>query len=240
MRREPKRASFVIHGGLRDFVSRKFFHSPSLEYRYWGSPSLKDAVEAIGVPHTEVSELRSSGRSCFFEERLDAMPAPVEVHPFSGPRPMPSGAPRFALDVNLGRLAEYLRALGFDCFWRNGIDDKTLVEIATGEDRVILTRDVGVLKRSQVRYGAFVHETKPREQLKEIVAAYGLRKCFQPFSRCMNCNGTLRRVPTEQVEAEIPPRTAEIFDEFFRCNQCSRVYWKGSHYESMLQWMSDL
>ena len=124
--------------------------------------------------------------------------------------------------------------LGFDCLYLNCYADEQLASISRAEQRILLTRDVGLLKRAAVTHGYFVRETDPRRQLPEIVCRFDLARLAQPFSRCLRCNTLLREVEKAEVLAQLPPRTAEAHDEFRRCPTCSRVFWKGAHYRRMM------
>jgi hypothetical protein len=147
----------------------------------------------------------------------------------------PAGEPRFVLDVHLGTLAAYLRMLGFDTLYRNDSADRELAEISAAQTRILLTRDLGLLKRSIVRYGYFLRATRPPQQLAEVVQRYGLRERVRPFVRCMRCNGKLEPVAKETVCYRLPERVALFFDEFMECADCRRIYWKGSHVARMLR-----
>lgn len=147
---------------------------------------------------------------------------------------------KFILDVHLGRLARWLRMLGFDALYRNDYDDPEIVKIAGQEGRTILTRDLGIMKRRAVTHGYHVQSTKPREQLHEVLARYQLRDQIKPFHRCIVCNGLLQSVPKEAVVNELEPKTALYYDEFFQCGACRKIYWRGSHFEQMTTFINGL
>ena len=141
--------------------------------------------------------------------------------------------PRFILDTHLGKLAKYLRMLGFDTLYQNDYDDDQIIRIAHEEDRIILTRDKLLLKSKYALGGYFVRSVEKHEQLMEIVQKFGLKKMFHSFSRCMTCNDELIAVRKEEIIDKIDADTAQIFDEFFYCRNCDKVFWKGSHFERM-------
>ena len=155
-------------------------------------------------------------------------------------RPQPLREPRFVLDVHLGKLAAYLRMLGFDTAYRNCFTDDELVKVSAKQHRILLTRDRGVLKHSVVTHGYWLRETDSRRQAEEIIRRFDLLRAIQPFTRCMACNGVLEPVSKDQVREQLPPRTAELYDEFRQCPQCGRLYWKGSHYTRMQRWIEAL
>jgi uncharacterized protein with PIN domain len=133
-----------------------------------------------------------------------------------------------------------LRMAGFDSVYRSCFDDADLVRVSVEEGRALLTRDRGLLKHGALTRGYWLRETDSRKQLVETVRRFGLADRMRPFTRCMACNGVLREVEKAQVASDVPPRVAEAFDEFRECPRCRRVYWKGSHYRRMQQWVEAL
>jgi uncharacterized protein with PIN domain len=148
--------------------------------------------------------------------------------------------PRFVLDVHLGRLARYLRLLGFDAVWQSERADEELVRVSRHEDRILLTRDRGILKRAAVAHGYLVRETVPRGQIDEVLSRFGLTGPFTTFGRCLVCNGRLEDVDKSDVLDLLPPRTRRDYAEFRRCSACGRVYWKGSHYDRLQAQVVDI
>jgi uncharacterized protein with PIN domain len=137
------------------------------------------------------------------------------------------------VDVHLGRLAAYLRMLGFDALYRNDSSDEDLARTASDEERILLTRDRGLLKRSAVTRGYYVREIRPRPQLADVLERFDLARLAAPFTRCLACNAPLERAPKEAVADRLPPGVRERHDEFLECPACRRVYWKGTHYQRM-------
>ena len=158
---------------------------------------------------------------------------PLAVSPLVRLDPAPLREPRFVLDVHLGRLARILRLLGFDCVWRNDITDEELAAISVAEQRILLTRDRGLLKRAEVAHGYLVRESDRRRQTIEVLRRFDLFWAISPFGRCLECNGVLEPVAREDVEQRLPVRTRRDFDDFRRCPRCDRIYWKGSHYDRL-------
>jgi uncharacterized protein len=210
--------------------------------------SVKDLVESCGVPHTEVELIVVNGVSVDFSylvrdgDRIAVYPVfeSLDVSPTLRVRPSPLRDPRFVLDVHLGKLAAYMRMLGFDTLYRNCLADAELARISATEHRTLLTRDRGLLKRSAVTHGYWLRETDSRAQLAEIVHRFDLSRSIQPFTRCMACNGVLRAVAKRDVLPQLPPRVTEAFDEFRQCDRCRRVFWQGSHYRRMQQQIEQL
>ncbi|PLS79510.1 MAG: twitching motility protein PilT [Chloroflexi bacterium] len=224
-----------FHGELNDFLppARR---EQALTYVVAERQSIKDVIEALGVPHPEVGQIVVHGRSLDFDYLVQADDY-VEVYPaYSAcrlpeyPQLQPVPAPRFVLDVHLGRLAEYLRLLGFDTLYRNDYDDPQLAAIAGREQRILLTRDLGLLKRSVVTFGVYVRATDPQRQVLEIVGRFNLWDALHPFQRCSRCNGMLEDVPKAAIEHQLLPQTKQEHDAFKQCQACGQIYWAGSHF----------
>jgi uncharacterized protein with PIN domain len=209
-----------------------------------GEPAVKDVIEAAGVPHPEVDVILVNGQPVTFAYRVhpgDEIAAyPVDAaggdtaHPGQHLQPPITSEPRFVLDTHLGRLAAYLRLLGLDAAYDNHRTDEELADCASREDRILLTRDVGLLKRGAIRQGHFVRATHPAQQLHEVVLRYDLTRFLRPFTRCLRCNTPLAPVAASAVADRLPPAVRTRQHEFWRCPACERVYWRGSHYQRML------
>jgi uncharacterized protein with PIN domain len=237
-----KKATFSFRGELNDFLppGRKLTRFP---YVFTGKPSLKDAIEALGAPHVEVDVILRNGESAVFESHLGDGDT-VEVFPRAEGTcipdaihlmPAPLSEPRFILDVHLGKLAVYLRLLGFDTYHRNHLDDPEIVAIARREERIVLTRDIALLKNGAIARGRWIRSQIPRTQLGETIRFFNLSPCVKPFSRCTVCNGLVEEVSAETVRDRLEPGTLAYYSEFFRCASCGRIYWKGSHYPRLLE-----
>ena len=198
--------------------------------------SVKDTIESLGVPHPEVDVIVVNGEAAGFDHRLrdgDAVAVYPAFHAIGlegvtragsdPPRPV-----RFVADVHVSKLASLLRLAGFDTTIVE--DDEALARASAAEDRVALTRDVGLLKRSVVRHGAWIRHTEPARQLVEVLDRFRLSGDMQPFTRCLRCNTPLAAASPEDVSGAVPPRTREAFTAFSRCPGCGRIYWQGSHY----------
>ncbi|GAB4336468.1 MAG: hypothetical protein Kow0089_06720 [Desulfobulbaceae bacterium] len=137
------------------------------------------------------------------------------------------------VDINVGRLARYLRAAGFDVLYNPGWHDRDIARFMMRERRILLTRDKGLLMRKQVIFGRYVRAEKPVDQLEEIVELLGLRDRVAPFTRCLECNLPLVPVAKEEVDHLLEPLTRKYYTTFSRCDGCGRIYWPGSHTEKM-------
>jgi uncharacterized protein len=240
-------ATFRFYAELNDFLppSRR---QVAFLYSFDMPVSIKHIIESLGVPHTEVDLILVEGKSStsgsvsvgfsyLLQEGDTVSVYPVfesmDISPLLRLRPEPLRQPRFVLDAHLGRLAAYLRLLGFDTLYRNDFGDEELARISRDEKRLLMTRDRGLIKRSMVTHGYCVRSDQPREQVVEILRRFDLTGAIQPFRRCLSCNGELERVEKAEVIDRLQPGTRQYFDEFYRCRDCGRVYWKGSHYQRM-------
>ncbi|WP_396902936.1 Mut7-C RNAse domain-containing protein [Mycolicibacterium sp.] len=203
--------------------------------------TVKDVLEASGIPHTEIDLILVNGDPVSFEHR-PAVGDRIAVYPMfealdigatARLRPEPLRHPRFVVDVNLGRLARLLRVLGFDVWWSSAADDQTLADISLDQQRILLTRDRGLLKRRTITHGLFVHSQHPEEQTLEVLRRLDLRRRIKPFTRCVRCNGQLAAVAKDEVIDQLEPLTRRYYDEFSQCPECGRIYWAGSHFEKL-------
>jgi uncharacterized protein len=242
-----KRAIFRFYAELNDFLPPARRAGP-FAHDFSGAPSVKDAIESLGVPHTEVDLVLADGESVDFGwtlrdgARVSVYPVfeSLDIGPLTRVRAAPLREVRFVLDVHLGRLARYLRMLGFDARWRNDAGDEELALTSATEHRVLLTRDAGLLKRRIVTHGYRVREADPPRQLAEVVRRLDLARTAAPFRRCLRCNELLLEVRKEDVAGELPPRVRERQDAFRRCPTCGRVYWAGSHHRRMERLVAEL
>jgi uncharacterized protein len=229
-------AEFRFYEELNDFLP-KAQRNQAFAWSFRGTPSVKDTIEAIGVPHTEVDLVLVDGRSVGFEERLRGGERvavyPVferlDISPLIRLRPAPLRVTRFVIDVHLGTLARHLRLLGFDALWRNDLDDETIIVTANAERRIILTRDKGILKDGRVMHGYWLRSLDPQCQLEEVVRALQLGGQFEPYTRCLECNGKLRPVTRREAARQVPLQVLLVYRDFNGCAGCGRVYWAGSH-----------
>jgi uncharacterized protein with PIN domain len=238
------RATFRFYAELNDFLPPEGIQS-RITYEVGGNPAVKDAIEALGVPHTEVDLILVNSQSVDFSYQLQdrdqvsvyPMFVSLDITPLIRLRPMPLREVRFVLDTHLGRLAGYLRMMGFDTIYSNDCDDEALAQIASQEKRILLTKDRGLLKRSIVTHGYCVRSTFPRDKLIEVLRRFDLVDQVQAFTRCMRCNGILEGISKVAVLDQLPQRVKEGQDFFRRCKNCRQVYWKGTHYAHMQQFL---
>jgi len=241
------RVQLRFYEELNDFLSpalRKVAFSHTFDRR----ASVKDMIESFGVPHTEVDIILVNGDSVDFSyivqdgDHISIYPVfeSLDISPLLRLRPAPLRSPAFVLDSNLGRLARYLRLLGFDCLYQNDFDDETVANIAAREQRTVLTRDRALLQRKVITRGYFVREVRPRLQVKEVLARFDLYRLVTPFSRCIRCNGDLQVIDKQAIEDRLEPKTRKYFDTFRMCTGCGQIYWQGSHHTRSLQLIEEL
>ena len=233
-------AHFRFYAELNDFVPAGR-RQQDLVCVFEPGQTVKHLVESFGVPHPEIEWLLVDGEpvnwvyqvqdgdrvSVYPHLRRLTLPADLQL------RPLPELLLGFVLDGHLGRLAAYLRMLGFDALYRNDAGDAELAAVASRERRVLLTRDRGLLKRSQVVYGYWLRSLDPQRQVKEVLDRYTLWNEIAPFCRCINCNGLLQAVDKAEILDRLPPKTQRYYDDYRICQECSRLYWKGSHVHHM-------
>lgn len=209
------------------------------------SPSIKDLIESLGVPHTEIDLILVNGESTDLDyqvqdgDRISVYPVfeSFDITSLTRVRPAPLRQTQFVLDTHLGKLATYLRMFGFDALYRNDYADARLAQISRQQERILLTRDHGLLKRALVTHGYYVRSEDPKEQIIEILRRFDLWHSIRPLSRCLRCNGLLEPVSKADVLDEIPARTRLYYDAFSRCTHCQRIYWRGSHFERMIRFV---
>ena len=223
------KATFSFDPQLRPFLDR-LHRKDSFEYGCARAATLKNAIEALGVPHTEVGTVRVNGE-----------PATIQRIVRDGDRIQVDAAKsgsdpdlRFVADAHLGGLARFLRMLGFDTLHRNAFSDEEIRRLAETRGRIVLTRDRELLKCREIERGAYVRALKPEAQLREVAARYGLEAHARPFTLCLACNLPLQPVERNVIAAQVPPAVLELHERFVRCPGCNGVFWPGSHYRRML------
>lgn len=245
MTKSCNKALFIFHEDLITLLKRPH-ESGRVVYQFKEHPALKDCIEACGIPHTEVGAIGVQGRSAAIGyqlqdgDRIDVYPAsnpPDHLQDLTGSVPRPV---RFVLDVHLGKLAVKLRLLGFDCLYSNQYDDPEIVAIASSEQRVVLTRDRGILKRNAVENGLLVRSSLVFEQLLQVLKRFELFTEIRTLSRCSRCNGLLDDVDKAEVSHLLLPGTRKNYHYFKRCRECGKIYWQGAHAKDFRKWLFQL
>jgi uncharacterized protein len=229
-------AMFRVHGNLNDFLPARQ-RDQAFSHAYDGFPAVKDTIESIGIPHPEIGCILMDGKASPMHTTLytgqHVEVFPHEKHLAYVQEVRGNARPTFVADVHLGRLVAYLRMLGFDTIYSQALHDPQLAEISANEQRILLTRDLGLLKRSIVQLGAFVRATDPLAQLEEIIYRFDLFVFEMGAFRCPQCNGVVQMVDTAAVAHLLPGDTRQHYDSFTQCTDCAKVYWRGSHYQKV-------
>lgn len=230
------RATFRFYEELNDFLplDKK---KAVFDYSFRGSPAVKDAIEAIGVPHVEINLIQVNDQTVDFRYHLKNNDF-VSVYPVQ--RKIEGKEIKFILDVHLGKLAKYLRMCGFDTAYQNDYNDKKIIEISLEENRIILTRDIGLLKAKSVSNGYFIRNQDSKTQLTEVLEYFDLYHAITPFIRCIKCNGKLEKIEKEKIIQQLEPLTQKYFDTFFRCTHCQSIFWEGSHFDRMSSFINTI
>lgn len=242
-----KLAYFRFYEELNDFLPKEL-RKVTFNYEFTGNPTVKDAIEALNVPHAEVDLVVVNGESVAFSYRLNDKDN-VSVYPVFEAldiksivhlREKPLREIKFILDVHLGRLAKYLRLCGFDTSFSNLYGDREIIDTAAHEKRIILTRDKQLLKDKRVSHGYWIRSQNHNEQLKEVFVRFDLKDRLALFSRCIRCNTLLEEISKEKIIARLQADTSRYFSKFMRCPYCDRIYWEGSHYDNMKVIIDDI
>jgi len=237
---ERVHATFRFYEELNDFLPAARRKRP-IAYRCARDATVKNAVEALGVPHTEIELVLVNGESVDFAYRVcegdyvSLYPKfeCFDVRELLKLRAQPLRTMRFIADAHLGGLARLLRMLGFDTVYSNCYRDEQIRALAQVEQRVILTRDRELLKCRDVTHGCFVHALRPQAQLREIVDRLQLGASARPLTLCLQCNVPLLPINKSAIVDRLPARVEQMHERFCWCESCNRVYWEGSHWQRM-------
>ncbi|MBF2063029.1 MAG: Mut7-C ubiquitin/RNAse domain-containing protein [Calothrix sp. C42_A2020_038] len=240
-------AYLCFYGELNDFLPRHK-RQVSINYTFTERGSIKDVIESLGVPHPEVYSIEVNSIFVDFTyiiqdgDNINVYPISscARIKPNLCIQPQTNNIQSFVLDIHLGKLATSLRLLGFDTLYRNDYSDPELARVSSSENRILLTRDKGLLMRSIVSYGYYVRQTDPQKQIIEVMYRFNLFEYAAPFRRCLRCNGILNSVAKEVILTQIPESVKNLNHEFHRCQSCNQIYWKGSHYNKLQNVISNI
>lgn len=203
--------------------------------------TVKDLIESFGVPHTEVDLILVNGESVDFHHQVNDADL-ISVYPvfesfdISGVTRLqerPLRNLKFVADCHLGKMVKKLRILGLDVEYRNEVTDEELVNAVVEDKRVLLTRDRRLLMRKLIDRGYLVRSQETMKQVQEVVQRFDLRGQLCPFTRCARCNSILEPVEKAEVLHLLEPKTKIHFEKFFQCQGCQNVYWQGSHFDHL-------
>jgi uncharacterized protein len=235
---KPFAVRLKLHGDL-DFFLRSGARRRSIERSLSEKTSAKDVIESFGVPHPEVDLILVNGQPVDFDYAL-ANDADVELYPIVIGRPefkykslQVANYTRFVVDGHLGKLARDLRLLGFDVAYDPMAEDRRLLKVMERENRALLTRDRRLLMHAVVKTGYFPRSQKADEQIVEVIRRFDLLGFIIPFTRCLLCNASLRKVSKAEVIERLEPLTKIYYEQFRRCIGCGQIYWPGSHFSRL-------
>ncbi len=144
---------------------------------------------------------------------------------------------KFMVDTNVGKLAKWLRVMGYDTVFFGGNDDWQMVITALDEGRVVLTRDTQIMLRGVVASGRLkailIKSDEPEQQMRQVVETFHIDYQLRPFSICLECNQPLEERSKQQVEERVPPYVFQTQSQYMECPVCHRIYWKGTHWQAM-------
>jgi uncharacterized protein len=241
MNPNSKQATFRFYEELNDFLAKNK-RKVAFIFSFIGAPKIKNVIEMIGVPHSEIDLILVNGEPVDFNYRLLAgdnvsiypIFEAIDITPINRLRPTPLRETKFILDVHLGRLAKYLRICGFDCCYED-LEDKEIVVTSVRQKRIILTKDRCLLKNKAVTHGYWVRSREPHQQVVEVFERFDLIDKIRFLTRCLLCNTKLKTISKSKADEKVPAKASQYYEDFYLCPFCNKVYWEGSHYKNMLQ-----
>lgn len=245
--RLSKNITFRCYAELNDFLPQEH-RQRQFVYPLKTPVTLGEALESLRIPLSEVDLVLVNGQAKALNARLyendfvSVYPTfeTLDISELNGGPAAALRVTRFILDAHLGKLAKYLRMLGFDSIYRNDYGDDEIIELALKEKRIILTRDKLLLQSRRVTHGYYIRSTEKHQQLREVVQKFDLYSQFKSFTRCMTCNAELVPKNREAITHLVQQDILHYFNEFFFCPDCRKVYWKGSHFKRMESFIRDL
>ncbi|HST30730.1 MAG TPA: Mut7-C RNAse domain-containing protein [Chthoniobacterales bacterium] len=233
----PFDVRLTFHGDLPFFLGSK---RDTVDRRLKERTSVKDIIEACRVPHTEVDLILVNDQPVSFsyvvgsEATIEVIPIDLKAFTsFRGNRLQVRGIRKFVADGHLGKLVRDLRLLGIDILYDRDAEDRQLVEVATDQERALLTRDRPLLMHAALRHGYYLRSQNPLRQAIEVLRRFDLVTALAPFSRCLRCNAPLESAEKEKIISQLEPLTKIYYHQFRRCSGCDQVYWPGSHFEKL-------
>ena len=149
---------------------------------------------------------------------------------------------KYICDQMLGTLAKWLRIFGFDTFYANSeMDDTELIDISKKEKRILITRDKNLLQiaRKEKLKVIEINTTDIDQQINKVINQVKIAPS-KILSRCILCNTKIDEIKKDEVKKKVPKRVFEANEKFWFCPKCNKIYWKGSHYEKMIEKINDL
>lgn len=242
---KPLSVRLHVHGDLDFFLGPRTRHG-QVERRLSEKTSVKDVIESCGIPHPEVDLILMNGEAVDFayvvtgDAEIELYPPGIQYLHFREKRLQATVIAKFVADVHLGKLVRDLRLLGIDVVYRPSAEDRQLVNIASNENRALLTRDRRLLMHAAVQHGYYLRSQNPLEQTIEVLRRFDLGSILSPFSRCLRCNALLEPTEKETIISQLEPLTRIYYEEFRRCTGCGQVYWSGSHFTKLQKRLEEI
>ena len=235
----PK-ASLRFYNELNEILPENR-RSSYIEAEFTEKRSVKDMIEALGVPHTEIDVILANGRSVDFGyilkdgDRICVYPVceTPDISDVIHLKPIPGCRSRFVADINIRDIVRYMRALGLDVYFNPSSSARDIIGISKKEDRIILTRSKKLLKHNDAVLGILLRRGPLEEQVRDVIQRLGIREEVKPFSRCLKCNSFLKDVNKSDIEERLPQKTRAYCDKYAICMSCNKIYWEGSHVVEM-------
>ncbi len=234
------KATFRFYEELNDFLPRHR-RKTDFEAEFTARRSIKDMIEALGVPHTEIDLILANGKSVDFKyilkdgNRISVYPVfeSLESEKVTHKQKKPLRRTRFIADFNLGNIVRYMRVLGFDIYSDSSLTRDKIIELSKKENRIILTTSRTPLKFKDISHGIFLRPGSVEEQIRYVMDYLDIKDKVKPFSRCLRCNEKLTSIPIEGISDRIPPGTKSFCNEYTYCETCDKIFWRGSHVDEM-------
>lgn len=217
------------------------------DFYFIGIHTLREIFRSMKVPMTEIDLVLVNQHSKDLDyevqdrDRISVFPIfeSLDISGITKVREKPLRNPTFICDVHLGRLCRYLRMLGFDTAYSNRFSPTNLIEQSIAEKRILLSKSYRLTHYPKVERAYRIRSSDPEEQIKDLICHLSLADLADPFTRCLNCNSELQSVQKSEVREQLQPNTAKYYDEFLRCPSCNKLFWEGSHYEHMLEFIQE-
>ena len=229
--------TLTLDDSLHDLLPRTYRREKEIAYPLTRRASIKDIIEALHIPHTEVRSIFLKSAEVTFQhipkggERLalySFSPGTDVTRPtVLRPEPLPEAV--FMVDINVGKLARLLRMSGIDTWYEPGLNEFELAEQAAKNKRILLSRNHDLLQRKIITWGHLVRTEQPEKQLAEVITLFNLVHGIKPFSRCLECNTLLQPVEKASILHRLKSLTRKYYQRFHICSVCDQIYWQGSH-----------
>jgi hypothetical protein len=235
-----KQVSFRFYEELNNHLPLEK-HKVWFEYIFSDATSMQDALLSMEVPLDEIDLIlvnrQSKGLDYILQDgdRISVYPVfeSFDLSGISRIREKPLRDPKFICDVHLGRLSKYMRMLGWDTLYSNQYSPDEMIAISGQEKRIILSRNYQLTRHKKVTHSYWIQSSCPVEQIKDLINKLDLSDKIIPLTRCLKCNHGLMPVEKKKIAHRLQALTAKYYNEFYVCPACDQIYWKGSHFERM-------